>query len=112
MRIKTKPYLTEHNIINLLSEHHDTLRKYKVKRIGLFGSYARREQKKESDIDFLVEFDLTAFGENFDGYYDNFVELASVLEDLFGRKVDLITIGSLSPHIQPYIEKEVKWYEG
>lgn len=112
MSIKTNPDIVEHNIINLLNEHRDTLLKYKVKRIGLFGSYVRGEQKRESDIDFLVEFDMTAFGENFDGYYDNFIDLVSVLENLFGKKVDLITIGSLSPYIQPYVEKEVKWYEG
>src|SRR3989304_3925622 len=112
MHVRTKPDITEHNIINLLNEHRDTLRKFKVKRIGLFGSYVRGEQKRQSDIDFLVEFDLTAFGENFDGYYDNFIDLVSDLEDLFGKKVDLITIGSLSPYIQPYVEKEVKWYEG
>lgn len=112
MRLKIKTDLMEDKIIRLLNEHSNILRRYKVKRIGLFGSYARGEQKKESDIDFLVEFDMTAFGENFDGYYDNFMDLISVLEDLFGRKVDLITIGSLSPYIQPYVEKEVKWYEG
>ena len=112
MRLKIKTDLTEDKIIRLLNEHRNILRKFKVKRIGLFGSYVRGEQKRQSDIDFLVEFDLTAFGENFDGYYDNFIDLVSILEDLFGRKVDLITIGSLSPYIQPYVEKEVKWYEG
>ena len=112
VRLKTKTDLTEHNIISLLNEHRDILRRYKVKKIGLFGSFIRGEQKRQSDIDFLVEFDMTVFGENFDGYCDNFMDLVSVLEDLFGRKVDLITPGSLSPHIQPYVEKEVKWYEG
>ena len=112
MRLKIKTDLTEDKIIRLLNEHRNILRKFKVKRIGLFGSYVRGEQKRQSDIDFLVEFDLTAFGENFDGYYDNFIDLVSDLEDLFGKKVDLITIGSLSPYIQPYVEKEVKWYEG
>ena len=112
MRLKIKTDLTEDKIIRLLNEHRNILRKFKVKRIGLFGSYVRGEQKRQSYIDFLVEFDLTAFGENFDGYYDNFIDLVSDLEDLFGKKVDLITIGSLSPYIQPYVEKEVKWYEG
>ncbi|MEW5760950.1 MAG: nucleotidyltransferase family protein [Candidatus Thermoplasmatota archaeon] len=96
--------------MKILREHSDILKKYKVKRIGLFGSYVRGEQKRYSDIDFLVEFDLTAFGENFNGYFDNFMDLVFFLEDLFGRKVDLITNGSLSSYIQPYVEKEVKWY--
>lgn len=90
--------------MNLLRRHNDILRKYKVKRIGLFGSYVRGEQKKHSDIDFLVELKVSSF--------DNFMDLAFYLEDLFGRKVELITNGNLSPYIKPYVEKEVNWYEG
>ena len=90
-------------IINMLKDHNEILRKYEVKRIGLFGSYARGDQKKNSDIDFLVEFEKPVF--------ENFMDLAFYLEELFGRKVELITNGNLSPYIQPYVEKEVKWYE-
>lgn len=103
--------LTDREIIQALRGHSDILRKYKVKRIGLFGSYVRREQKKESDIDFLVEFDMSKYDENFKGLFDNFMDLTFYLEDLFGKKVELITNGSLSPYIQPYVEKEVRWYE-
>ena len=95
--------LTYKEIIKVLKEHNNVLRKYKVKKIGLFGSYVRRDQKKESDIDFLVEFEKHSF--------DNFMDLVFYLEDLFGKKVELITNGSLSPYIQPYVEKEIKWYE-
>ncbi|MEW6381837.1 MAG: nucleotidyltransferase family protein [bacterium] len=93
--------LTEEGILIALREHSDILRKYKVKRIGLFGSYARGEQKENSDIDFLIEFETPSF--------DNFMDLAFYLEDLFGRKIELITKGSLSPYIQPHVEKEIKW---
>ena len=86
-----------------LREHRDILKKYKVKKIGLFGSYAKGEQKRRSDIDFLVEFKEPTF--------DNFMDLVFDLEGLFARKVELITNGSLSPYIQPYVEKEVRWYE-
>ena len=91
------------DILNLLEKHNDILRKFKVRRIGLFGSFARGEQKKHSDIDFLVEFDEPTF--------DNFIDLLFSLEKLFARKVELITNGSLSPYLQPFVEKEVKWYE-
>jgi len=111
MKRNYKKFLTSEEIIRTLKEHSDTLMKYKVKKIGLFGSFAKGNQKKESDIDFLVEFDMSAFDENFKGLSDNFIGLAFYLEDLFGRRVELITNGSLSPYIQPYIEKEVKWYE-
>jgi predicted nucleotidyltransferase len=102
-RIKNKKELTDKKIMSLLKKHGDVLKKYKVKRIGLFGSYVRGEQKRHSDIDFLVEFEEASF--------DNFMELAFSLEDMFRKKVELITNGNLSPYIQPYVEKEVRWYE-
>ena len=95
--------MTAKRIIQILKEHKYILEKYKVKRIGLFGSYARGQQNALSDIDFLVEFKEPTF--------DNFMDLVFSLEDLLGKKVELITNGSLSPYIQPYVEKEVKWYE-
>ena len=95
--------ITSQRIIDTLKFHKDALIKYGVKRIGLFGSYVRGDQRKNSDIDFLVEFDKPVF--------ENFMDLAFYLENLFGRKVELITNGNLSPYIQPYVEKEVKWYE-
>jgi predicted nucleotidyltransferase len=96
--------LVEKEIFRLLESNNDLLRKFKVRRIGLFGSFARGEQKGHSDIDFLVEFDEPTF--------DNFMDLIFSLENLFARKVELITNGSLSPYyIQPFVEKEVKWYE-
>ena len=103
MKRKSKNLLSGDEILRMLKEHREILRKYKAKRIGLFGSYVRGEQKKNSDIDFLVEFEKPDF--------DNFMDLIFSLEDLFGKKVELITKGNLSPYVQPYVEKEVKWYE-
>lgn len=91
------------DIMKLLEEHREVLEKFKVRRIGLFGSFVKGEQKKHSDIDFLVEF--------YEPTFDNFMDLLFSLEDLFGRKVELITDGSMSPYLQPFVEKEVKWYE-
>ena len=101
--VKTRKELTGEEIFSLLKRHKDLLKKFKVKRIGLFGSYVRGEQKKQSDIDFLVEFEEPNF--------DNFMDLVFSLEDLFRKKVELITNGNLSPYIQPDVEKEVRWYE-
>ena len=70
-------------IVKVLKDHKDILEKYDVKRIGLFGSYVRGKQTPQSDIDFLVEFGKPSF--------DNFMDLAFYLEDLFGKKVDLLT---------------------
>ncbi len=79
--------------------------KFGVKKIGVFGSVARGEEKKGSDVDVLVEFEKDK--KNF----DNFIDLSFFLEDLFGRKVDLITTSGLDKYIRPYVEKEVVWCE-
>ncbi|MCZ7356166.1 MAG: nucleotidyltransferase family protein [Candidatus Methanoperedens sp.] len=79
--------------------------RFGVKKIGVFGSMARGESKEESDVDVLVEFVSTKIS------FDNFMELSFYLEDLFGKKVDLITTSGLDKYIRPYVEKEVVWCE-
>ena len=81
--METKKPLTRREILALLRKHQDVLKKYKVKRIGLFGSYAIGKQHKRSDIDFLVEFEEPTF--------DNFMDICFYLEKLFRRKVDVLT---------------------
>ena len=84
MHLKRKKQRVAGNrIIDTLREHEDVLKKYKVKRIGLFGSYAQGNQHRKSDIDFLVEFEQPNF--------DDFMSLAVYLEKLFGKKIDLLT---------------------
>ena len=56
---------------------------YGVKRIALFGSFARGEQKEDSDVDILVEFRKPI------GF--KFVDFAEYVEKLVGRKVDILT---------------------
>jgi len=94
---------TANEILEILRTHKSLLKKYKVIRIGLFGSHSRSQSNDESDIDFIVDFEEKSF--------DNFIELAFDLEDLFGRKVDLLTEKGISPYILPYINDEVRWYE-
>lgn len=79
---------------------------YGVKRIGIFGSFARGEQTRKSDVDVLVEF---LPGEE---TFQNFIRLSDFLEALFKRNVDLLTEPSLSDLLRPYIEKDVIWIEG
>ncbi len=73
-----------------------------VKNIGLFGSFVRGEQTALSDIDLLVEFMPEKHT------FDNFMELTFLLEELLGRKVELVTLEALSPYIGPHILKEVE----
>jgi len=84
----------------------DKIKKYGVKRIGLFGSYIRNEQKRESDIDILVEFkkDKKTF--------DSYMELKFFLEDLFECKVDLVVVEAIKPDLKPYILESVKYAAG
>jgi len=77
-----------------------------VKRIGIFGSFARGEEKRTSDIDVLVEF---APGQ---ATFDNFMRLAFYLEDLFSRKIDLLTVKGIDRYIRSRVESEVIWIEG
>ena len=80
--------------------------RFGVTRIGIFGSFARGEQTRTSDVDVLVDFAS--------GYANlkNFIGLSDYLEALFRRKVDLLTEPSISDLIRPYIEKDVIWVEG
>ena len=73
-----------------------------VKNIGLFGSFVRGDQTRSSDIDILVEFIPEKHT------FDNFMEVAFLLDDLLGRKVELITPEAISPHIGPHILSEVE----
>ena len=84
-------------ILTTLEKHQNKLKTYGVKKIGLFGSYARGEQKRGSDIDILVEFDHPTF--------DNYMDLKFFLEDTFKRKIDLVMREALIPRMK-YVEKE------
>ncbi len=73
--------------------------KYKVKKIGVFGSYIRKEANKKSDIDVLVEFSETP--DLFE-----FIELENFLRKLLKIKVDLATKEALKPLIKKEILRE------
>lgn len=112
MKIRKNQDLTAKKIFRILKEHSGDLRKYSVKKIGIFGSYVSGEYKRRSDIDLLVEFDTSSFGKNFEGYFDTYMNLSFLLEEIFQKKVDLLTNEMISPHIRPYVLKEVKYLEG
>ena len=87
-------------IIEKIKQEKEKLKEKGVKKIGLFGSYAKGNPKKGSDIDFLVEFkNISA---------ENFFGLLFFLEKLFGRKVDIVEINSLREELN-YVKKETKY---
>ena len=73
---------------------------YGVSEIGIFGSVVRGEAQENSDIDVLVEFRRTI------GFV-TFMRLSFYLEELFGKKVDLVTKNALKPRIGKVILDEV-----
>ena len=93
---------TKEEVEQIIEEAKPRLSAYGVRSLGLFGSFERGEQSADSDIDILIEFAPEAHT------FDNFMEISFLLEDLLGRKVDLVTPEALSPHIGPHILREVK----
>ena len=73
--------------------------KFKVKEIGVFGSYVRGDGTEESDVDILVGFHEPIGWE--------FVDLKAFLEEILGKKVDIVTLRALKPQLRDRILKEV-----
>jgi len=76
--------------------------KFKMKSIGIFGSYLRGEGKKGSDLDILVEFDKSASLSLLD-----FIRLENDLSEVLGIKVDMVEKSTLKPRIGKHILEEV-----
>ena len=73
--------------------------KYNVGTIGIFGSYVRGDEKNDSDVDILVEFNKPI------GFF-KFLELEEYLAGIIGKKVDLVSKKALKPRIGKHILKE------
>jgi uncharacterized protein len=73
-----------------------------VVRLALFGSVLRAAASAGSDVDLLVEFAPGAKS------FDRFMDLADLLEERLGRRVELVTTAALSPFIGPRILAEAK----
>jgi uncharacterized protein len=98
--------LSSDEILKIINEKQQDIKKFGIKSIGLFGSYAINKQKKESDIDLLVEFKK---GKK---TFDNYMDLKFYLENLFDCKVDLVIKEALKVDLKPNILKSVKYAAG
>ncbi len=88
-------------IKHVLRQHKQALKKqFKVKALGVFGSYVRGEQKSNSDVDILVEFSKTP------GLFD-FMKVENNLSNMLKKRVDLVMKGALKPAIGKNIMREV-----
>lgn len=94
--------LTRNDILIKLKELKPTLNKdYSVKNIGLFGSFSNGDYTNDSDIDLLVELEKPI------GW--KFFSLEIYLENVFGRKVDLVTKNALKEQIKENILQQVDY---
>ena len=98
--------LNSDKILKIINANQQDIKKFGVKSIGLFGSYATNKQKPESDIDFLVEFKK---GKK---TFDNYMDLKFYLENLFDCNVDLVIKEALKVDLKPNILKSVKYAAG
>ena len=92
--------IAKNEIIRTLLENKPQLQEqFKVRRLALFGSYARDEQQKDSDVDILVDVDPSIGLE--------FVTLAERIEKLLGAPVDLVSSRAITPKKMKFIEPEL-----
>lgn len=100
---KGNDLLIDNAIVKRLKDMDQRLnRDFGVSRIGIFGSYARGEERGSSDIDVLVEFERPV------NLFD-FSHLKRFLSDQLGIRVDLVTPGALKPLIKDKILKSVAY---
>lgn len=85
--------------LELLRKHWDEISEFGVTSLRLFGSVARDEAVRESDVDLLVGFGSPPS-------FSEYMRLRIYLEDLLGSEVDLITEGGLRERVRPYVEKD------
>lgn len=97
-----RPAASKAEVIRCIEAASPELAALGVVSVGLFGSFVRQEQDAGSDVDVLVEF---AAGQH---TFDNFMDVAFLLEGRLGRTVEVVTPEALSPYIGPHILREVE----
>lgn len=89
--------MNENDILAFFRKNKGQLKKYGVEKIGLFGSYVKNQQNKDSDIDVLVEFKKGT------KTFDNYMDLKFYLEDRFNKKIDLV----INKNIKKDLKREI-----
>ena len=92
--------MTSKTIISRIKKNRTGLDVLGVKRLAIFGSVARGEARRNSDVDILVEFDGAVT-------FDRFMDTKFYLEDLLKRKVDLVLPSALKPRLKARIAKDL-----
>jgi len=97
--------VSKKDIEKILRRNKAIFKKYKVNKVGIFGSFVTGKTKKKSDVDLLVEF------EDVIDLFD-FVHLTDEIQKVLKVKVDLSTPDAIKPYVKPMIMREVEWIEG
>ena len=95
--------ITKKDALSRIAACNRQLHQFGVHAIGIFGSFSQDQANEQSDVDILVEFDTEK------KTFDNFIETCFLLENVLGRKIELVTKESLSPYLKPYIMKELEY---
>ncbi len=92
--------MSENAVLHCLRLHKKEFKdRFTVRRIGVFGSFARDGANAESDVDILVELAEPTF--------DHYMDLKFYLEEVLNRSVDLVMADTVKPRLRPIIGKEV-----
>jgi predicted nucleotidyltransferase len=94
--------LTREQAIERLHSVEQQIRRLGVRRLALFGSVVRNQATPTSDVDILVEFEPAMKN------LETFLGLAFLLDEVLGRRADVVTTEALSPYIGPHILREAE----
>ncbi len=93
--------LRQDEILNLLEQKYPYLiSEFGIKKIGIFGSYTKEKAGEESDIDLVVDFERPL------GF--RFIELAEYLENLLGKRVEVLTPAGIKGIRHPHIARDIE----
>ncbi len=96
--------LTKSEIFETIYKNRIAIRNLGINEVGLFGSYVRNEQNKNSDIDILIDYEKGNIS------FSNYMKFCFLMEEEFkDTKVEIVTKNGLSKYIGPYILKEVEY---
>lgn len=90
--------LNKEKIFEILSENKEFLKRQGVRKLELFGSYARGEESSSSDIDFIIDFEKKTF--------DGYMNVKLFLEDVLKCPVDLVLENTIKPSLRDAILRE------
>jgi uncharacterized protein len=97
------PVQNKQELYKLIQSVQQNIFAFGVVKIAVFGSFVRDEATEDSDVDFFMEFEPEA------KTLKNFIGLKNYLQNLLGRKVEIVTPQSLNEFIGKYILKEIEY---